>query len=111
MQVFSWRPDPLEEGTDELVQEWSSFVGFANPPWCLIAKNTGTRSKSSDLSPSEHGLIEMLDVIRWMWDAKKVTSYLKSKGCNDGLSLKRLNLKLRSYASGSGASREVFRPS
>jgi len=35
---YSWRPDPEAQGTDAFNQDWSQERGFANPPWCLIAR-------------------------------------------------------------------------
>ena len=35
---YSWRPDPEAQGTDAFNQDWSQRRGFANPPWCLIAR-------------------------------------------------------------------------
>jgi len=35
---YSWRPDPEAQGTDASNQDWSQRRGFANPPWCLIAR-------------------------------------------------------------------------
>ena len=37
-RFFSWRPDPLAEATDAFSQQWGQVKGYANPPWCLIAK-------------------------------------------------------------------------
>ena len=37
-RYFSWRPDPLAEGTDAFLQDWSHILGFANPPWCLLGR-------------------------------------------------------------------------
>ena len=37
-RFFSWRPDPEVEATDAFLQDWSGFVGYANPPWCLISR-------------------------------------------------------------------------
>jgi len=37
-RYFSWRPDPEAEGTDAFLQIWSATRGYANPPWCLIAR-------------------------------------------------------------------------
>ena len=34
-RFFSWRPDPLAEATDALLQDMS---GYINPPWNLIGK-------------------------------------------------------------------------
>ena len=35
---FSWRPDPEAIATDAFNQNWAQTRGFANPPWCLIAR-------------------------------------------------------------------------
>ena len=37
-RFFTWRPDPMGEATDALAQDWSGFLGYANPPWCLVAR-------------------------------------------------------------------------
>ena len=37
-KFYSWRPDPEAQGTDAFHQDWSQMRGFANPPWCLIAR-------------------------------------------------------------------------
>ena len=37
-RFYSWRPDPLGEATDAFIQDWSTSLGYANPPWCLIAR-------------------------------------------------------------------------
>ena len=37
-RFFSWRPDPEAEATDAFTQDWSSILGFAHPPWCLIPR-------------------------------------------------------------------------
>ena len=37
-RFYSWRPDPEAQGTDAFHQDWSQMRGFANPPWCLIAR-------------------------------------------------------------------------
>jgi hypothetical protein len=36
-RYFSWRPDPLAEGTDAFHQQWQE-PAFANPPWILIPR-------------------------------------------------------------------------
>ena len=38
LRFFSWRPDPEAEATDAFTQDWSSILGFAHPPWCLIPR-------------------------------------------------------------------------
>ena len=38
-RFYSWRPDPDAENTDAFSQDWSKARGFANPPWCLIARS------------------------------------------------------------------------
>ena len=35
---YSWRPDPQAIATDAFNQDWAQTRGFANPPWCLIAR-------------------------------------------------------------------------
>jgi len=35
---YSWRPDPEAIATDAFNQDWAQTRGFANPPWCLIAR-------------------------------------------------------------------------
>ena len=35
---FSWRPDPEATAIDAFNQNWAQTRGFANPPWCLIAR-------------------------------------------------------------------------
>ena len=35
---YSWKPDPEAQGMDAFNQDWSQKRGFANPPWCLIAR-------------------------------------------------------------------------
>jgi len=35
---YSWRPDPEATATDAFNQDWAQTRGFANPPWCLIAR-------------------------------------------------------------------------
>ena len=35
-RFFSWGLDPAAEAVDAFNQDWSQFVGYANPPWCLI---------------------------------------------------------------------------
>jgi len=35
---FSWKPDSLAEATDAFSQCWEQCRGYANPPWCLIAR-------------------------------------------------------------------------
>ena len=35
---FSWRPDPYAAATDAFLQDWSTGLGFANPPWNLIGR-------------------------------------------------------------------------
>ena len=35
---YSWRPDPEAMATDAFNQNWAQTRGFANPPWCLIAR-------------------------------------------------------------------------
>ena len=35
---FSWRPDPEATVTNAFNQNWAQRRGFANPPWCLIAR-------------------------------------------------------------------------
>jgi len=37
-RYYSWRPDPLAEATDALNQQWATFKGYANPPWCLVGR-------------------------------------------------------------------------
>ena len=37
-RFYSWKPDPLAEATDAFSQQWGQLKGYANPPWCLIAK-------------------------------------------------------------------------
>ena len=37
-RFFRWQPDPLAEATDAFLQDWSQFLGFANPPWCLLGR-------------------------------------------------------------------------
>ena len=37
-RFFSWRPDPEAEATDAFLQDWSGIMGYAIPPWCLIAR-------------------------------------------------------------------------
>jgi len=37
-QFFSWRADPEAEATDAFSQSWATVLGFAHPPWCLIAR-------------------------------------------------------------------------
>jgi len=37
-RFFSWKPDPLAEATDAFSQQWETFKGYANPPWCLIGR-------------------------------------------------------------------------
>ena len=34
----SRRPDPIAEATDAFLQDWSTFTGYAHPPWCLISQ-------------------------------------------------------------------------
>lgn len=35
---FSWRPDPLAEATNALLQNWEEIQGYANPPWNLLGR-------------------------------------------------------------------------
>ena len=35
-RFYRWRPDPLAEATDALLQDWRMVKGFANTPWSLI---------------------------------------------------------------------------
>ena len=35
-RFFSWGLDPAAEAVNAFNQDWSQFVGYANPPWCLI---------------------------------------------------------------------------
>ena len=44
-RFFSWRPDPLAEGTDAFVQDWEGLKAYANPPWSLIG---GVLTKTED---------------------------------------------------------------
>ena len=37
-RFVSWRPDPMAEATDAFLQDWSSYTGYAHPPWCLISR-------------------------------------------------------------------------
>jgi len=37
-QFLSWRADLEPEATDASSQSWSTVLGFAHPPWCLIAR-------------------------------------------------------------------------
>ena len=37
-RFYSWRPDPEACATDAFNQDWSQMRGYANPPWCLIAR-------------------------------------------------------------------------
>ena len=36
LKFFSWGLDPAAEAVNAFNQDWSQFVGYANPPWCLI---------------------------------------------------------------------------
>ena len=33
---YSWSPDPEAEVMGTFIQNWATYLGFANPPWCLI---------------------------------------------------------------------------
>lgn len=37
-RFFSWRPDPLAEATDALLQDWRDLTAYANPPWNLLGR-------------------------------------------------------------------------
>ena len=37
-RYFSWRPDPFAEATDAFLQDWTTWRGYANPPWNLIPR-------------------------------------------------------------------------
>lgn len=37
-QFFSWRADPEAAATDAFSQTWTESLGFAHPPWCLLAR-------------------------------------------------------------------------
>ena len=37
-RFFSWRPDPLAEATDALLQDWGGLEAYANPPWNLLGR-------------------------------------------------------------------------
>lgn len=37
-RFYSWRPDPMAEATDALLQDWRSVRGYANPPWNLVGR-------------------------------------------------------------------------
>ena len=38
LSFFSWRLNPEPTATDAFNQNWAQTRGFANPPWCLIAR-------------------------------------------------------------------------
>jgi len=42
---YSRRPDPLAEATDAFSQQWETFKGYANPPWCLVVKLNNSKLK------------------------------------------------------------------
>ena len=35
-RFYSWRPDPEAEATDTFMQNWATYQGFTNQPWCLL---------------------------------------------------------------------------
>ena len=37
-RFFSWRPDPLAEATDALLQRWEDLEAYANPPWNMLGR-------------------------------------------------------------------------
>ena len=37
-RFVSWHPDPMAEATGAFLQDWSTFTGYAHPPWCLISR-------------------------------------------------------------------------
>ena len=37
-RFFSWRADPEAEATDAFYHDWSKMLGYAHPPWCLVAR-------------------------------------------------------------------------
>ena len=37
-KILQLETNPEAQGTDAFCQDWSQMRGFANPPWCLIAR-------------------------------------------------------------------------
>lgn len=37
-RFFSWKPDPLAEAVDAFSLDWTTFTGYANPPWSLVGR-------------------------------------------------------------------------
>ena len=37
-RFFSWKQDPLAEAVDAFSQDWTTFTGYANPPWSLVGR-------------------------------------------------------------------------
>ena len=37
-QYIAWRPDPLSQGTDEMLQDWSQDYLYAFPLFCLMSR-------------------------------------------------------------------------
>ena len=67
-QFFSWRPDPEAEATDAFSQDWSNFLGFAHPPWCLISRLLNkVRSEEASLvliCSSTLAITSLVDAVR-----------------------------------------------
>ena len=37
-RFYSWRLDPMAEAADAFLKDWSTSLGYAHPPWCLLSR-------------------------------------------------------------------------